>query len=58
VFWRLQQGESLNNLEENHSKIYSPVRNYIVTHADDIKFDMDAYTSLGHNPDRHDFFPY
>lgn len=56
VFWRLQQGESLNNLEENHSKIYSPVRSYIVTRADDIKFDMDAYTSLDHNPDRHNLF--
>lgn len=56
VFWRLQQGESLNNLEENHSKIYSPVRNYIVKRADDIKFDMDTYSSLDENRDRHDFF--
>ncbi|MDL0140300.1 DUF262 domain-containing protein [Halobacterium salinarum] len=56
VFWRLQQGESLNNLEENHSKIYSPVRNYIVERADDIKFDMETYTSLDENPDRHEFF--
>lgn len=56
VFWRLQQGESLNKIEENHSKIYSPVRNYIVSRADDISFDMDTYTSLDHNPDRHPFF--
>lgn len=56
VFWRLQQGKTLNNLEENHSKIYSPVRNYIVKQADDIKFDMKTYSSLDENPDRHKFF--
>jgi hypothetical protein len=56
VFWRLQQGESLNMIEENHSKIYSPVRNYIVKRADDISFDMATYTSLDNNPDRHSFF--
>jgi hypothetical protein len=56
VFWRLQQGESLNKIEENHSKIYSPVRNYIVKRADDISFNMETYSSLDHNPDRHPFF--
>ncbi len=56
VFWRLQQGESLNTLEENHSKITSPVRNYIVERADDISFDYDEYKSLDHNDDRHPFF--
>ena len=56
VFWRLQQGESLNTLEENHSKITSPVRNYIVERADDISFDYDEYRSLDENHDRHPFF--
>ena len=56
VFWRLQQGNSLKNIEENHSKVYSPVREYIVRRADDISFDMDTYTSRDHNPDRHAFF--
>lgn len=56
VFWRLQQGESLNPIEESHSKIYSPVRNYIVKRADDISFDIDEYRSRDHNPDRHPFF--
>lgn len=56
VFWRLQQGESLNPIEESHSKIYSPVRNYVVERADNISFDMDEYRSRDHNPDRHAFF--
>ncbi|RQH01817.1 GmrSD restriction endonuclease domain-containing protein [Natrarchaeobius oligotrophus] len=56
VFWRLQQGESLNTLEENHSKITSPVRNYIVERADDISFDYEDYRSLDNNENRHPFF--
>lgn len=56
VFWRLQQGNSLKNIEENHSKVYSPVRDYIVTRADDISFNKDTYESRNHNPDRHKFF--
>lgn len=56
VFWRLQQGEHLTNIEKNHSKTYSPVRNYIVRTADDISFDQDSYESRDHNPTRHEFF--
>lgn len=57
VFWRLQQGEDLTTIEENHSKIYSPARNVLVSLADDLSFDPDSYESRDHNPDRHDFFP-
>lgn len=56
VFWRLQQGEHLTNIEKNHSKTYSPVRNFIVETADDISFDHDRYESRDHNPNRHEFF--
>lgn len=56
VFWRLQQGEHLTNIEKNHSKTYSPVRNYIVNTADDISFDSESYESRSHNPNRHEFF--
>jgi len=56
VFWRLQQGEHLTNIEKNHSKTYSPVRNFVVEIADDISFDEENYESMDHNPDRHEFF--
>jgi hypothetical protein len=56
VFWRLQQGEHLTNIERNHSKTYSPVRNFIVETADDISFDKENYESRNDNPHRHKFF--
>jgi hypothetical protein len=56
VFWRLQQGEHLTNIEKNHSKTYSPARNYIVKNADDINFDQERYESRDFNPNRHEFF--
>jgi len=56
VFWRLQQGEHLTNIEKNHSKTYSPSRNYIVARSDNISFDYDEYKSRAENPDRHEFF--
>lgn len=56
VFWRLQQGEHLTNIEKNHSKTYSPVRNFIVQTADDISFDKENYESRNYNPNRHGFF--
>lgn len=56
VFWRLQQGEHLTNIEKNHSKIYSPVREFIVKYADDISFDKETYEPLDANPNRHKFF--
>ncbi|MFC7070622.1 HNH endonuclease family protein [Halobaculum lipolyticum] len=56
VFWRLQQGEHLTNIEKNHSKTYSPVRNFIVETADDISFDHESYQSRDENPNRHEFF--
>lgn len=56
VFWRLQQGENLTQIEENHSKIYSPARNVLVSVADNMSFDMEAYESRDENPSRHPFF--
>lgn len=56
VFWRLQQGEHLTNIEKNHSKTYSPVRDFVVKNADDISFDDERYQSRDTNPDRHEFF--
>jgi len=56
VFWRLQQGEHLTNIDKNHSKTFSPVRNYIVRTAYNISFDHENYVSKDNNPNRHDFF--
>ncbi|NMJ77086.1 DUF262 domain-containing protein [Nanohaloarchaea archaeon] len=56
VFWRLQQGEHLTNIEKNHSKTFSPARNFIVKTADNISFDEKEYKSKDGNPERHQFF--
>lgn len=56
IFWRLQQGESLSYIEQEHSKLYSAARNYITKYADDISFDYEKYEPIDHNPDRHPFF--
>ncbi len=56
VFYRLQQGEDLTYIEEEHSKLYSAVRNFIVKYADDISFDWSKYIHLNTNSNRHPFF--
>lgn len=56
VFWRLQQGESLNYMEVAHSRLSSLARNFVVKHADDQRFDYATYKPLDDNPDKHQFF--
>lgn len=56
IFWRLQQGESLNYMEVAHSRLSSLARNFVVKYADDIRFDYDAYRPVDSNPDKHSFF--
>jgi hypothetical protein len=56
IFWRLQQGESLNYMEVAHSRLSSLARNFVVKYADDIRFDYEAYQPVDDNPDKHLFF--
>ncbi len=56
IFWRLQQGESLNFMEIAHARLSSPVRNFLVKYADDITFDYADYKPIDDNPDKHPFF--
>jgi len=56
IFWRLQQGESLNYMEVAHSRLSSLARNFVVKYADDIRFDYDTYQPIDSNPDKHPFF--
>ena len=56
IFWRLQQGESLNYMEVANASITSRVRNFLVKYGDDGSFDYDAYESKDENPDKHKFF--
>jgi len=56
IFWRLQQGESLNYMEQAHSRISSLARNFVVKYSDDIGFDYDDYLPLDSNPHKHRFF--
>jgi hypothetical protein len=56
IFWRLQQGESLNFMEIAHARLSSPVRNFIVKYADDITFDFGCYKPVDSNKDKHPFF--
>ncbi len=56
IFWRLQQGESLNYMEEAHSKLSSLVRNFVVKYADDQRFNYDKYEPIDKNQDKHNFF--
>lgn len=56
IFWRLQQGESLNNMETAHARLSSLVRNFLVKYADDYDFDFDAYVTIDHNPHKLAFF--
>lgn len=56
IFWRLQQGESLNFMEIAHARLSSLTRNFVVKYADDISFDYDTYQPIDGNPKRHPFF--
>lgn len=56
IFWRLQQGESLNYMEIAHARLSSLVRNFVVKYGDDYDFDYTAYRPLDHNPHKHPFF--
>ncbi len=56
IFWRLQQGESLNKIETAHARLSSPVRNFLVKYADDYDFDRETYTAVDPNPHKHIFF--
>lgn len=56
IFWRLQQGESLNFMEVAHARLASLVRNFVVKYADDITFDFDKYTPVDENQNKHNFF--
>jgi len=56
IFWRLQQGESLNYMEIAHAQLSSLTRNFIVKYADDQTFDYETYSPLQCNPDKHKFF--
>jgi len=56
IFWRLQQGESLNSMEVAHARLSSRVRNFLVQYSDDIEFDFENYKPVESNPKKHRFF--
>ncbi len=56
IFWRLQEGETLNNMEKAHSQLSSLTRNFIVKYADDQTFDYDSYEPIDNNPNKLPFF--
>ncbi|RIK19164.1 MAG: hypothetical protein DCC51_09365 [Anaerolineae bacterium] len=56
IFWRLQQGESLNYMEIAHARLASRVRNFIVKYGDDYDFDYINYRPIDRNPHKHKFF--
>jgi len=56
IFWRLQQGESLNTMEVAHARLASRTRNFLVKYADDASFDYDRYRPVDSNPHKHPFF--
>ena len=56
IFWRLQQGETLNFMEIEHAKLSSLSRNFIVKYSDDETFDYDKYEPVDANPHKHKFF--
>ena len=56
IFWRLQQGETLNYMEVAHARLSSLPRNFVVKYADDISFDYDSYEPIENNPHTHAFF--
>lgn len=56
IFWRLQQGETLNFMEIEHAKLSSLSRNFIVKYSDDETFDYERYEPVDSNPHKHKFF--
>ena len=56
IFWRLQQGESLNSMEIAHARLSSRTRNFLVKYADDITFDFKTYQPVDENKNKHPFF--
>jgi hypothetical protein len=56
IFWRLQQGETLNYMEVAHAQLSSLTRNFIVKYSDDQTFDYDSYEPIDNNPDKLAFF--
>jgi len=56
IFWRLQQGESLNYMEVAHARLSSTARNFVVKYADDQTFDYEEYRPVSQNPSKHPFF--
>lgn len=56
IFWRLQQGETLNYMEVAHAQLSSLSRNFIVKYADDLTFDYEEYAPIDSNPDKMPFF--
>ena len=56
IFWRLQQGESLNYMEVAHAQLSSLTRNFIVKYSDDQTFDYESYEPIDNNPDKLPFF--
>jgi len=56
IFWRLQQGETLNYMEIAHAQLSSLVRNFIVKYSDDETFDFIKYQPLDNNLHKHKFF--
>lgn len=56
IFWRLQQGESLNYMEVAHAQLSSLTRNFIVKYADDQSFNYERYEPIEVNLSKHKFF--
>ncbi|MGY1425220.1 HNH endonuclease family protein [Lysobacter sp. A289] len=56
IFWRLQQGESLNYMEVAHAQLSSRTRNFIVKYADDQAFDYENYEPIDDNESKVPFF--
>jgi len=56
IFWRLQQGESLNYMEVAHAQLSSLTRNFIVKYSDDQTFNYKDYKPVDNNPDKKPFF--
>jgi hypothetical protein len=56
IFWRLQQGETLNYMEVAHAQLSSLSRNFIVKYSDDQTFDYESYEPIDNNSDKLAFF--
>jgi len=56
IFWRLQQGETLNYMEVAHAQLSSLTRNFIVKYSDDQTFNYSEYEPVDSNPDKLKFF--